>query len=149
MKWLQRYRHVAIAFGLNLLLLGATSKSSLAAEVDQQHFSKVVSEQQATVLSLVSGRSTPRASSPTIDVHSSGGNSQADLDPPGTWQLEASWTCFEPGTTFTLDVHGANGTLIDHISGSGTQDVTKTYPGGQHYHLEIQSSCPWHLVVKE
>ncbi len=151
MKWLRRYRPLAVAFGLASFFLGATSGSSLAAQIDQQRdISQILSGQPDAVLSpSPQGSTSENPSLTVIDARSSGGTSQADIDPPGPWQLRASWTCSDLDSRFTLQVQGADGSPVDYISGGGTRDVTKDYPGGQHYHLEIRSTCAWHLVVKD
>jgi len=149
MKELHRFWPLAGALGLLSLLLGLSSGPAFAAQIDQLRDPvQVVNGQAHAALSLADRGQMPGDPSPfLIDARSSGGTSQADIDPPGPWQLHASWSCPDPGGEFTLHLQGAGGGPVDHISGSGTRDVIRDYPGGQPYHLEIRSSCPWHLVV--
>ncbi|SRR5579884_340324 len=150
MVWLRRYRRLAVELGLASFILGMTGGPSFAAQIDQSRsIGQIVSEQRERALSLSNQVMTAGGSSPAvIDARSSGGTSQADVDPPGPWRLQASWTCPDPDARFTLQVQGADGSPVDRISGGGTREVTRDYPGGQHYHLEIRSTCPWHLVVQ-
>jgi TM2 domain-containing membrane protein YozV len=150
MNGLHRFRLLAGVLGLMSLLLGLTSGPSFAAQIDQlDDHSQVVNGQSSTTLSLVRrGLPSGDPSPLLIDARSSGGTSQADIDPAGPWQLHASWSCSDSGGAFALQVRGAGGGPVDRISGSGTRDAIRDYPGGQPYHLDIRSSCPWHLVIE-